>query len=606
MSMQSYFLSGLQTSLLLAGTFLVIDSTRAQNFLPSTSLGGAATPPAAFDIINDNPAGNVGIGIFPSRPNPTEKLTVGGNISLYPDMNQVPTFERKISAHDAMGLIGIYSKDFDHCQGAGIRLHAEGMGAQNSGMVDLFSTGVSITGGQLPAFQFTTYEPCNPFRRMVITRNGLAGFGDDIDGTLLHTDDRLSIDNSLALISVNDATDRYIRARSVTHSLNLMAGADPNDGAGIQLFGRNDLGNSPGTNLSPYTPSGITFTAYDFRPNNVQNAVAYKFMHRHYGGGAFHSFSIDQLGNARFGPNIPASERLTVDGDIYLAGPSRKIVGRTGSGTVEVCSGTTAADGGRIALTTSGGGSTGQVTLNALAPNGTTRGFTFNGKAGSAGAADVLGIDINGQTHFSADLDFSLANSSAHNIKGLHTSLNLYSKTNATDGSAIELSTNAQRFSVAYTGTAQTSLYKFERQNGSTINTLMNVYSDGRVTIGSITAPPATSDYRLYVEKGIQTERVNVAIHGTSAWNDAVFESDYVLRPLAEVASYTAAHRHLPEIPSAEEVVRDGIDVAKMDALLLKKIEELTLYAIQQQKTIEAQAADLATLKKQVAALTGK
>jgi hypothetical protein len=59
--------------------------------------------------------------------------------------------------------------------------------------------------------------------------------------------------------------------------------------------------------------------------------------------------------------------------------------------------------------------------------------------------------------------------------------------------------------------------------------------------------------------------------------------------PLSKVESYVKTNKHLPEIPSANEVAKDGIDVAAMDAKLLQKIEELTLYVIQQQKQIDEQ-----------------
>ncbi|MBK8800646.1 MAG: hypothetical protein IPN71_01040 [Fibrobacteres bacterium] len=71
---------------------------------------------------------------------------------------------------------------------------------------------------------------------------------------------------------------------------------------------------------------------------------------------------------------------------------------------------------------------------------------------------------------------------------------------------------------------------------------------------------------------------------------DYVFEPGYKLAPLAEVEAYTKEHKHLPEIPSAKAIEADGLDLAQMNLLLLKKVEELTLHAIQQQKALEAQA----------------
>ncbi len=97
----------------------------------------------------------------------------------------------------------------------------------------------------------------------------------------------------------------------------------------------------------------------------------------------------------------------------------------------------------------------------------------------------------------------------------------------------------------------------------------------------------------------IMTEQVRVSLHNTTEWNDQVFDKNYPLMPLSQLSPYLKSHHHLPGIPSAEEVVKQGVDLGKMDADLLKKIEELTLYAIQQQKQIDE-------LQKKVELLTKK
>lgn len=68
---------------------------------------------------------------------------------------------------------------------------------------------------------------------------------------------------------------------------------------------------------------------------------------------------------------------------------------------------------------------------------------------------------------------------------------------------------------------------------------------------------------------------------------DYVFESEYKLRSLAEVEAYIKENRHLPEVPSAVDIKRDGVEIQEMNMTLLKKVEELTLYAIEQGKKIE-------------------
>lgn len=110
--------------------------------------------------------------------------------------------------------------------------------------------------------------------------------------------------------------------------------------------------------------------------------------------------------------------------------------------------------------------------------------------------------------------------------------------------------------------------------------------NDGGVVIGAGTiATPA--GYNLFVSKGILTERVKVAIKTTDDWSDKVFDPSYRLRSLPEVAGFIQRNQHLPGLPSATEVVKEGVDVGQMTAKLLEKVEELTLYVIEQDKAIK-------------------
>ncbi|WP_118976588.1 hypothetical protein [Taibaiella koreensis] len=121
--------------------------------------------------------------------------------------------------------------------------------------------------------------------------------------------------------------------------------------------------------------------------------------------------------------------------------------------------------------------------------------------------------------------------------------------------------------------------------------TRMRIGGDGKVTIGSsfITQNiPTPGDYKLYVESGILTERVRVAVMNTADWADYVFGKDYKMRTLPQLEQFIQQNKHLPDVPSAAEAVAQGIDLQKMDARLLQKVEELTLYILQQQKEIDA------------------
>jgi len=112
----------------------------------------------------------------------------------------------------------------------------------------------------------------------------------------------------------------------------------------------------------------------------------------------------------------------------------------------------------------------------------------------------------------------------------------------------------------------------------------------GRVVIGSTTLANCSdcNQYKLFVKNGIRTEKVKVDIAASNGWADYVFKKDYKLMPLKEVEHFITNNGHLPEVPSTEEAIKNGIELKEMNILLLKKIEELTLYTIEQQKRIEA------------------
>lgn len=109
----------------------------------------------------------------------------------------------------------------------------------------------------------------------------------------------------------------------------------------------------------------------------------------------------------------------------------------------------------------------------------------------------------------------------------------------------------------------------------------------GKIIVGN-PLPSTPAGYKLYVKDGILTEKIKVALSSDPAnWSDFVFAENYTLRTLDEVEEYIKENKHLPEIPSTAEVHKNGLDLAQMDAKLLQKVEELTLYIIQQQKRIE-------------------
>ncbi len=103
------------------------------------------------------------------------------------------------------------------------------------------------------------------------------------------------------------------------------------------------------------------------------------------------------------------------------------------------------------------------------------------------------------------------------------------------------------------------------------------------------------TDYRLVVGGKVLAEEVRIKL--IKDWADYVFQPDYRLATLPEVATYIRDHQHLPDMPSAAEVSATGVSLGEMQAKLLRKIEELTLHAIEQHQTIAALHARLQQLE---------
>jgi hypothetical protein len=117
---------------------------------------------------------------------------------------------------------------------------------------------------------------------------------------------------------------------------------------------------------------------------------------------------------------------------------------------------------------------------------------------------------------------------------------------------------------------------------------LMSFRGDGR--IGIWTTDPATG-YALSVNGKIMCEELKVQL--SEAWPDYVFGDNYTLMPLQGVEFFIKNNRRLPGIPSAIQIENDGLSVGEMQKKMMEKIEELTLYIIQQQKEIDVLKAKL-------------
>lgn len=134
----------------------------------------------------------------------------------------------------------------------------------------------------------------------------------------------------------------------------------------------------------------------------------------------------------------------------------------------------------------------------------------------------------------------------------------------------------------------------FGIQNNGIENVTMygngNVFMKGNVGIG--TAIP--TDSKLAVDGIIKSKEVLVTMNG---WPDFVFYDNYNLLPLAELEGFLKDKKHLPGIPSEREVIDNGLMLGDMQSKLLMKIEELTLYLIEQNKKILRLEKELSELR---------
>lgn len=104
--------------------------------------------------------------------------------------------------------------------------------------------------------------------------------------------------------------------------------------------------------------------------------------------------------------------------------------------------------------------------------------------------------------------------------------------------------------------------------------------NNGKLTIGAF-----SNNGELVVNGPITAKEITVTTNGA----DFVFAKNYKLPTLTEVKAHIDEHQHLPDVPSAAEMQKNGLNISELSTKLLQKVEELTLYAIEQKETIEEQ-----------------
>lgn len=203
-----------------------------------------------------------------------------------------------------------------------------------------------------------------------------------------------------------------------------------------------------------------------------------------------------------------------------------------------------------------------------------------------AGDVKATSLDISSTT--SNTLTSVLARLAEGNNSGTGTYLGV--KSYNTQATAGESDDNVKSFSIEHNFYGQ-------------LNSAINFYRGSSFTGGSIkfavnngTEIGKFHKDGLNVYGTIRTNEVKIELTDVS-WPDFVFDPDYSLPSLKEVSTHIKEHKHLPGIPSETEVLTEGINLSEMQAKLLQKIEELTLYLIEQDNTINELKSEIKVLK---------
>ncbi|HWZ22308.1 MAG TPA: hypothetical protein VNW06_06610, partial [Cytophagaceae bacterium] len=133
---------------------------------------------------------------------------------------------------------------------------------------------------------------------------------------------------------------------------------------------------------------------------------------------------------------------------------------------------------------------------------------------------------------------------------------------------------NTEGFRIAANGNVTVGTYATAPASKLAVNGTMSIGSDGYIPAG----------YMLAVNGSLLATEVVVKLR--TKWPDYVFSKEYKLMSLGEVEQYIKQHKHLPGLPAASEVETQGMKVGEVNVMMVEKIEQLTLHAIEQQKTI--------------------
>lgn len=583
---------------------------------------------------------NLGIGI---SPNATDNLSVSKNILM-----DVPNDNDFNNIHTTSTLYGLrLCSGSDDASSSSIKLYATSH-ATLDGMLR-FTSYQNTSSTNSIGFKFSNYLiPSNNVPTLVdlvaITKSGWMGIGTNVPNEKLEI-----MNGNLSINSTGDAAIRKIVGYTTTKGLQIMANTAQSNGPAIAMIG-GSAGTDPGCMaLSNYGASSrFGFYKYDptypaspmleqieiqnngnismlkrtdaeYRQIEAHTLLGRLSMHSNYASN--NGSTIELWGNNNeyageihfidYGPSnfvfqqykpsagvFDPQIQINADGNILMPrliteDAQMRIIGATShGGGLALRSEFNGNDGSGLELY--GDSHTTYPGQMHLIDYGTGGEFDFMNYTPTHSFTTQIRIDNAGDINMYKPLDDATWRKVvAKTTTGV---MNVGTEDNSGNGSRIEMYatgvTDATRKGAIHfvddeAGNSSGTGFEFLNHTPSTYVSLVRIQKNGKVAIGNTNMDISSSSYNLFVEKGIMTERVRVAIKNSGDWSDYVFGKDYKLMPISDVIKYTTENKHLPEMPSADEVVKNGIDVGEMNAKLLQKIEELTLYVGQQQKEIE-------------------
>lgn len=284
------------------------------------------------------------------------------------------------------------------------------------------------------------------------------------------------------------------------------------------------------------------------------------------------------------------------------AGTSHNVTGLTASTAYDFtiqavdAAGNVSAAGNTVTVTTdsNGGDTEAPSTVSSLAASNITANsvdLTWNASTDNVGVAHYMVYQGGVNVGLSMDLSYT--------VTGLSSNQSYSFYVRAMDAAG-NLSAVGNTVNVT---TVDNGIIDYTSENANLANVdwqANNLFINGNIGIGTASNP----SYRLAVAGNVVAEEVRVALQ--TNWPDYVFLNDYQLPSLKEVAQHIAEKGHLINVPSAKQVEEEGISVGEMNAKLLEKIEELTLYILQQDQKINNLAKDNQELMKRFEKLEAK